>query len=96
MAKYRAYVTIMGELGDESLDFLDLCMELETEDFWEAKRFYDALVVKPDGVLANTLHANHPEYVRIEADYDIEMVGDDEYMDWYYIETIWAKEDYYG
>lgn len=95
MKKYRAYVTIMGEREDTSLDFLDLYMELETDDWNEAERFYQSVEVKPFGVLAHTLHANHPEYVRLEADYDIEqLVGPDyEYSecDWYYIESIWFE-----
>ena len=93
MSKYRAYVTIMGELEDTTMDFLDLYMELESDDYDEVRRFYDAVYVQPWGALAYALHANHPEYVRIEADYDIEDTTDYDRMDDYYIESIWWGEE---
>ena len=90
---YRAYVTILGEREDTSMEFLDLSMELETDDFGEAQRFYDSLYVKPFGILAHTLHANHPEFVRIEADYDIEGDPYDTYGTAHcYIESIWWED----
>ena len=92
MSKYRAYVTIMGEREDTSLDFLDLYMELETDDFEEAERFYNSVNVQPFGALAYALHANHPEYVRLEADYDVEDTTDYDRMDDYYIESIWWED----
>lgn len=88
--KYRAYVTIVGELASGDTEFLDLCMMLETDDMEEAERFYESLQVKPFGVLAHTLHANHPEYVRIEADYDLEGDPYDVYVvAWFFPESIW-------
>ena len=93
MSKYRAYVTIMGELENEDLDFLDLFMELETDDFEEAERFYQSVNVQPFGALAYALHANHPEFVRLEADYDLE--GDPYDVDgvaWFINESIWWEE----
>lgn len=89
---YNAYVTILGEFEDGNMDFLDLYMNVETDDFDEARRFYDSTYVVPFGVLANTLHANHPEFVRIEADYDIEDSDNPDSMAWYYIESIWYED----
>lgn len=90
--RYRAYVTLMGELEDTTMDFLDLYMELESDDYDEVRRFYDAVYVQPWGALAYALHASHPEYVRIEADYDIEDTTDYDRMDDYYIESIWYED----
>lgn len=91
---FTAHVTISGEFPDGRWDYIDVCLDGEFGTFDDARRWYENVYVQPRGSVAMMLHANHPELIQIEAEYNIcedgEPVDDD---DWFINNAIWWKED---
>lgn len=56
---------------------------LEYGTFEEAERWHEHVEVKPWAAMAMALHANHPEPVQIEAEYDINFDGEPVYAGLY-------------
>ena len=91
---YQAFVTISGQYDDGSWNYIDVLLESPMYDSLDdAERWYDAHHVKPCGFLAMALHANHPELVIMQAEYDIYPYPDNYISDdHFYMETIWWKD----
>ena len=91
---YQAFVTISGMDEDTSWNYLEVSLKSpEYETFEEAKRWYDAVNVPRFGAVAMALHANNPDLIQIEAEYDIYCDGEPVYAglfdDYFINEAIW-------
>ena len=102
---YQAFVTIAGQYEDTSWNYIDVLLESpEYDSIDDAERWHEAHHVKPWGAVAIALHANHPELVLIEAEYDIYEDGEPgcydglSVEDYYYNEALWWRDEetYWG